>query len=277
MQRDFMTSPLKSIELNGSFRSGCDNCFSNCSREFMKFGIKVRPFSEFIAPSDISSLEERAMDLMHRAEGLATTYSHLGIDFESILKSSLTRYYKSPNQSYWEDSVKVQYTAAIMLNIEIANEWLKRNQFSDVLMSHGVYSDFSPALRVATSAGIPVTYYSGGHVPFAYFFRTLSKGNDLSTRRISDESWNRRLKDLGSREMAIVESYIQDRYTNTHSSDLYGMPFSQPIEHTVKEGYWLVLAHLNWDATSDLTPMLYKDFDVWILETIKLAIKTPET
>jgi hypothetical protein len=162
------------------------------------------------------------------------------------------------------------------LNIEISTEWLERNHFSNVLMSHGVYSDFSPALRVATSKGNPVTYYSGGHVPFAYFFRRLREGTDLSTRRISDDSWHDQLEHLGLEEMAIVDSYIHDRYTNTHSQDLYGMPFSQSTERALEKSYWLVLAHLNWDATADLTPMLYKNFDIWILETIKLAMKAPE-
>jgi hypothetical protein len=276
MQRDFISSPLKSLELNDSFKSDCDKCFSNCSRELIKFGIKVQPFSEYITQESVSSVEGQARNLISSVEGLASTYSHLGIDFESILNSSLTRYYKSPNQSYWEDSVKVQYAAAIILNIEIAIEYLKRNHFSNVLMSHGVYSDFAPALRVATSRGIPVTYYSGGHIPFAYFFRRLREGRDLSTRRISDDSWHSQLKHLGEKEMAIVESYIHNRYTSTHSSDLYGMPFSQSTERALKKSYWLVLAHLNWDATSDLTPMLYKNFDVWILETIKLAIKNPD-
>lgn len=275
MQRDSKTSPLKSLGLNDSFKSNCGNCFSNCSRELIKFGIKVQPFSEYITQGTVSSVEGQARNLISSVNGLAPTYSHRGIDFESILKSSLTRYYKSPNQSYWEDSAKVQFTAAIILNIEIAIEWLKRNHFSNVLMSHGVYSDFSPALRVATTRGIPVTYYSGGHVPFAYFFRRLHEGADLSTRRISDKSWHSQLEYLGVKEIAILDSYVQDRYTSAHSSDLYGMPLSQPTERALEESYWLVLAHLNWDATADLTPMLYRNFDVWIVETIKLAIKTP--
>jgi hypothetical protein len=267
MQRDSVSSPLRNDSASQALlKSSCADCFQNCQRELTKFGIKVEPFSNFA-----SNLNRDLNPISNQIPG-SDPIVYSKIDIRPILESSLTRYYKSPSKAIWEMDIVLYYLKSIILNIDIARSWSLDKSLSSIFMSHGVYSDFNPALRSASNLGIPTTFYSGGHIPFSYYFRKAMSDLDLSTRKISDLRWREISTSPGIREMDLARDYLKNRYINGDASDLYNMPTSSNSQQTASaENYWLVLAHLNWDATADLTPMLFEDFDSWIVKTIQFA------
>ena len=203
--------------------------------------------------------------------------SYRDINLGKNTRSAIYRYLKGCEVSGHDEMVR-QYAFTSLMTAAAASAAIDKISPSRVMMSHGTYADWGPALRTAVSLGIPVTTWIDSLLLCRMVFRHIEDYNSMHFRDISEEAWEE-LVSLGmpSEKIERLNIYMQNRYKHTVDFDMKGQATYSGDAPKLREKYslapdkpvWGIMCHVNWDNVTDFSPMLYSTFDEWIINTIQ--------
>ena len=262
------------------WRDVCTTCIAKTTAVLETMGIPYSYNGDFLTPEDRESLWARTADV---------TWENLDeLCFETVnvgrnVRSSITRYLQGAALTGHEAIVR-EYAYSGLVSACAASRALDRFAPFRVLMSHGTYIDWGPALHTAFDRGVPVTGWKASYLSWHFYFRHVEDPRRIDFKRLSARTWQEvESADLTPPQNARLDKFFDDRYQKQISFD---MKKPKTYTHDVSalrakyapdaKPVWAILAHINWDSVSDYAPMAYPSFDEWMLDTIAQIIEVPE-
>lgn len=185
--------------------------------------------------------------------------------------SSFRRYLKGRPVLKEHENVLRYYLFAGMANIEMAENFIAKERPDRVIMSQGAYTDYGLPIKVFLKKQIPVSI--GLYAPWGISagkncqsFSFVENPRKVSPQMISEKTWQiYKNKPLSSEENGQLNNFLFSHYSskkeNKENNDFLKFKNNNPI--------WAVFSHLIWDASGDVYPMIYRDFNEWIVATLK--------
>jgi hypothetical protein len=259
----------------GTWAQECGPCRRSCEERLKDFGVPHSAIGEHVSAAERATLRKLAdgvtWDELPQLE-------YAGINVGTNVKSSVLRYFKGDKYNGDPELLR-EYVYAGLVSLVAARNVCEKTRPTDIVMSHGVYADWGPPLRVALARGMRATCWGGSYLHARFYFRHPSDyREDLDFHRLDKGSWERESKaPLSEREAARLNDYLTNRYVKGASYDIKkSRTYRGATDHIrarygLREGrkVWGLLTHVNWDAVTDYSPMLFEDFDQWILSTIE--------
>ncbi|HMS63841.1 MAG TPA: hypothetical protein PKD83_01155 [Ignavibacteria bacterium] len=259
----------------------CKSCIRQNSELLDKLGLDHSFISEHISDEKIKELRELADKITFENY---KELSHKKINHSNHLESAMMRHTKGGSFEGHEEILK-EYAFAILVVAEAAENSIKKYKPAKAYMSHGIYADWGPALSVILKKNIPTTSYVCCYLNAHFYFGTITSFKKTFLN-IDDSSWEHyKIKELKEKQINRLMNFTDRRYLNNVSQDMKGLLkeytgdkefFCRKYDIDPKKPVWGVMTHINWDAVSDYFPMLHKNFDEWLYETIKVIRDTDE-
>ncbi len=281
----------------------CNGASDACA---LRNSLENIPFDKWYERCDRCSLQTRYI-----LEGLGIPFSYIGdyvdSDTKKILKklsrknkwqdlndfvykkiqlgknvrSAIIKYFMGNNMKNL-DYLTYEYSYAALLNSEAATNVCKKYNPTKMFMSHGIYTDWGPALNIALQKNIPVIGWMTSYLTARFYFRHVYDDSRIDFHNINNNEWKiLKEKPFSEYQNNILMKYLDDRYKKNISFDMkqtkrylgntdnlinkFKLRKNKPI--------WGIMAHLNWDAASDFAPMAYDSYDDWMMDTINTIIK----
>ena len=251
----------------------CRGCYESCRNEAASFAVRTTSLGEMLSPDDLRRLREIA-DAIDVSE--LPHLCHMDVNVGTYAVSSLTRYYKGKLVEPDESLLREFLYGALVITEAAAN---KIDSFKpDALyMSHGIYSSWGPALKVALQKGVPVVKFGGGYLPSFTYIRKIVGGDNVHQGMLSDAGWeHRKVAPLTGSEEGLLNAYIRRRYTRGGSDiSVSGAPREDRdgmVARLRLDGdrpIWCVFTNVAWDASIDVAPMAFDGPEQWLVETVK--------
>ena len=256
----------------------CTNCIKENREVLDKMKIPYSFIGDFVSEGEKEKLWEKA------ASYSLNDFFYNNINIDKNIKSTIIRYLKGNPFEDIDKNILREYAFSGLIVVSSASKAIKEICPEMVFMSHGIYVDWGPALQVAVGGGIPVTVWHSSYLNKRLYFRSVEESKRISLHIISNSAWNLLKKtELTCKQNNYLEKFFNDRYRENIRYDnkfisfnrlsLEQLDFRKKYDIDNHKAIWAVMAHLNWDAVTDYSPMLYDSFDEWILETIKEIIK----
>lgn len=202
--------------------------------------------------------------------------SYHGVPVGQNVMSSLIRYQRGfPGEI--EERVLQQYAYTGLVNAEAARVAIERLKPDRIVMSHGVYVDWGPALHTALKYNVPVTTWKSSYLSARFYFQQVSNSN-IDFFLLSDSAWKERLEaPLTEEEERDLDASLYKRYHMPVAFDVQKIHRQMGETERFREQYsiepdlpvWGIMCHINWDSVADYSPMSYPSFDDWIVDTIE--------
>lgn len=254
----------------------CKSCKAECSSTLEQLGIEYSFVGDYVTPQEMKEAASAAKSAIWK--------STKSIVFKGILvginiQSAIYRYLRGADLPQNEQIVK-EYTYSANIVTIAAQNAITRLKPKQVFMSHGIYVDWGPAMQVAVANDIPVTCYMGSYLPYRFYLRTLTDYQEIDFHNLTEDAWNKiKNQELTKAQSQRLDHYLDDRYQRDSSFDM--KEFKPFVGDKFKKSAFLntfgmdttkptvaILAHINWDAVSDYSSMLYDNFNDWIIDTI---------
>lgn len=255
----------------------CPSCIRQNSGLLDKLGLKYSFMSDIIS-------KDRAKDLREKADKITfenyKELSHNKINHGNHLESAMMRHTRGGTYEGMEEILR-EYAFAVLVVAEASEKFIKKYKPTRVYMSHGIYADWGPALSLALHNKIPSTSYVCCYLPVHFFFGTIENFKETFLN-ISKKTWEKfRDQEFTEAQISRLENFIGRRYLGNIAADLKGILkdyrgdkefFYKKYNLNPSKPVWGVMTHINWDAVSDYFPMIHKNFDEWLYETVKEII-----
>lgn len=257
----------------GTWSQECFACRKSCEEKLKLFNLKYSFIGDHIAPTRITELRSIASTV--KWEELPN-FKYEGIDIGSNIKSSILRYLKGADYTGDPDLLR-EYVFSGLVTLEAAKNAFAEHKPTNVFMSHGMYVDWGPALRAALQMGLRVTCWVGSYLHARFYFRHPADYVNLDFHNIDDSTWNKKKAPLTEAQSAKLTDYITKRYVHGLSFDVKEFKSYNGTTDALAARFgfsngkrtWGIVAHINWDCVSDYAPMLFDDFNDWIISTLK--------
>lgn len=253
----------------------CGSCTKSCVQVLKKMGVEYSYVGDHVSQEELAVLKETA-DIV--SWDSITELEHKGVNVGRNIQSGVLRYLKGHDFPNDTQIVKAYAFSGLVTAVASQNAYAKLNP-SRVFMSHACYVDWGPALHKALAIGLPVVGWMGSYLPARFYFRPIKDGLRIDMHNISQDGWDVRAKNvLSATENAKLDEYLEDRYTKDVSFDMKKFKKYSGTEMELRKRYnlasdkpiWGMTTHINWDTVSDYSPMLYKTFNEWVIESIKV-------
>ena len=213
-------------------------------------------------------------------------YRYKGVNIGKNIQSSIIKYLKGKSLTDYPGITK-EYVYSGLISAASAEKVLCKFRPDRIFMSHGIYVDWGPALNLALSQNIPVTGWVSSYLPARFYFRNVTSISNIDFHGLNNhKSIHYLKKELTKKQSQMLKKYINKRYKQNYSFDMkefkkysYNVQqFKLKYHIDKKKPVWGIMAHVNWDAVSEYSPMIYDTFENWILDTIKeiISIKDVE-
>lgn len=194
-------------------------------------------------------------------------------DFTHTIQSSLYKYFRigrlsgSPEET--EQAQKV--TAACQITARAALS-VARLRPDRVVMSHGVYSSWAPALQIFCRLGIPTAVYNKGKRRNTTVMNWVSGAMDWDVSREWAKVSGTRLTDSQRRN---INEYLESR--KTHRADALRYNFGEVESREVvmqrmglnpAKPVFVLFTNVLWDAASAQKEIAFPNAVDWVMETI---------
>lgn len=206
------------------------------------------------------------------------------ISLEKNVKSAVYRYLKGNDLDGHEDIIR-EYAYSALVCAGAADSAYSSLNPEKIFMSTGTYVDYGPALQIAFSREIPITAWMASYLNSRFYFRNLEDSRNLDFHNISKKYWS----DLSQTKLSLlqngrIKNYLDKRYRQNISFDMKNMPKYSGVQTALseeslspeKKPVWGIFCHINWDAVSDYSPMIYPTFNDWISDTIREISTIPD-
>lgn len=252
---------------------------SSCSREarnvLQGMGVSYSFIGDYVDTTDRHRLRQQAENV--------TWESLHDLRFENVnvgsnARSAILRYLQGFD---FDNNVALvrEYAYSALITAAAAQQAMESHLASRIFMSHGVYAEWGPALRMAIAKHIPITAWMASYLKARFYFRHVEDESRIDFHNMSSAAWQEwKTKPLTQTEDSRLDDYVRQRYQKGVSFDMkrfknytgdiavlrkkYGLIEDKPI--------WGVMAHINWDTVSDYSPMAYESFNAWIVDTVKV-------
>lgn len=256
------------------WKKRCSQCYKTRLDEIGPFGLKTDAVGDFVDPDLLLELRE-----IVRAVGFndIPTYKYKGVKVGEYALTSLMRYYKGEVEL--KENLLREYLFGTLVITEAAFSKINKFKPDVIYMSHGIYVSWGPALIVALLKGIPVIRWSSGFRKQFAYFRKITDPTKFHQGDLNEKGWEERLKrPLSSGENEILDVYLRNRYKPDGSEFADIRPPNQ-IKNKQKlldklnidgnKPIWCIFSHLNWENPVTSSRKAYRDYNEWIIETIK--------
>lgn len=252
----------------------CPGCRAATSDALKRMAVPFGYVGNLVGPSLVEALREKAASL--RWDDLEDL-EHDGIAIGDNVRSAIIRYLQGDEIKDVDDLVK-EYALSAMVVTEAARRGIEMERPDRIFMSHGIYADWGPALKVALAADVPVTAWMASYLHGRFFFRHVEDARRIDFHTLSDDAWRTYgSRKLSGREESRLDAFLTQRYAGGSTFDMKRLHAYTGGHHVLRtklfgsdrRPVWGVMCHINWDAVSDYAPMAYPTFDEWILETIE--------
>ncbi len=259
----------------------CRDCVKQTTYILEGFGISYSFIGDYISSNLKKELKDHSRKVRWKdLDNLTYKNIPLGKNIKSaIIKFSLGKCL------FDLEELTQAYTLSAIICMEATVRACNKFKPDKMFMSHGIYVDWGPALNIALSKGLTVSAWMASYLPARFYLRNLKKQGNIDFHGMSDEAWRRiSAQKLSPKQNKILNHYLINRYQENKSFDikrffkyLGNSDFLRRKYHlTDDKPVWGIMAHINWDAVCDYSPMIYNSFDDWILDTIKEIIKIKE-
>ncbi len=252
----------------------CPSCIRQNSNLLERLGLEYSYISDLISPGKISELRKIA-DEVNLENYKELNYN--GLNHGNHLESAMFRHTRGGSFAGLDDILR-EYAFAVLVVAETSEAAVKKFNPTRIYMSHGIYADWGPALSIAVKYKIPTTSYVCCYLPVHFFFGTVDSFNETFLN-INDSTWQKFAEsDLTEIQISRLENFIGRRYLKNIAADMKGILkeyrgdrdyFLMKYDLMPDKPVWGIMTHINWDAVSDYFPMMHKNFDEWLFETIK--------
>jgi len=202
-------------------------------------------------------------------------------NFSYIIESALYKYFRvgrlQGTASEREQTIKVDEACKITARAAIACARLRPDR---VIMSHGVYSSWAPALMVFQSLGIPTLVYNKGKKRNSVVMNWV-KG--LMDWDVSAE-WEK-VKDqpLTPIESQAIHNYLEGRITHKGDALKYNFGELEGRKQTLQrfnldetKPIMVLFTNVLWDAASAQKEIAFPNAVDWVMQTIQWFADHPE-
>lgn len=252
-----------------AWKRACADCVTSCMQTADSFGMSYSFLGDYVPASERRELAAVSAKMAGR---VFEPVEFRGTDLTKSVASGVIRYMQGKEQQC-DPAVVREYAFSALVGAAAADAAIKRWNPTSIFMSHGMYVDWGPALRVAETENVPVMLWQQSYVPSSYFVQRIKSSKWVDPFRISDGLWTELAKTpLNASQEAALKRYLESRYSQSEGERnfrvRYGLSGEKP---TVG-----VFGHINWDAVADYGPMLFPSFTEWFVETIKVACENPD-
>jgi hypothetical protein len=251
----------------------CKSCIRQNSELLDKLGLEYSYISDHISADKVKELRLQSEKITFENY---KKLSHNGMNHSNHLESAMMRHTRGGSYDGLEEILR-EYAFTILVVAEASENSLKKFEPTKVYMSHGIYADWGPALSVVLKKNIPTTSYVCCYLNAHFYFGTITNFKKTFLN-IDNSSWEDfRKKELSEVQINRLHNFIERRYLNNVSQDMKGLLkdfkgdkefFYKKYDIDPQKPVWGVMTHINWDAVSDYFPMIHKNFDEWLYETV---------
>lgn len=255
----------------------CAQCKAGTSAVLDEMGIPYSFMGSLIPESIRSDLWERSGTVAWKD---LANFTYRGINVGNNARSAVIRYLRGKELDGQKPVVR-EYTYSALIAAEAASRTIDRFSPTRLYLSHGIYSDWGPALQMALSRGISVSGWMGSYLPSRFYFRHIDDERRIDFHNLSQSAWDScKGSDLSAAENQRLEVYFSNRYQKHITFDMKQLKKYTGQLDRLREKYaivsgkpiWGIMAHINWDCVSDFSPMAYSSFNEWMIETINEII-----
>ena len=222
----------------------------------------------------LSELQKSAND--SEADKILST-----LNFNYIIESALYKFFRvgrlKGTAEEQQQKIKVEAACQVTARAAIA---CARLQPTRIIMSHGVYSSWAPALMVFQSLGIPTLVYNKGKKKNSVVMNWV-KG--LMDWDVSAE-WEK-VKDLplSPKQESAIQGYLKGRITHQGDALKYNFGELENRALTLKrfnldpeKPIMVLFTNVLWDAASAQKEIAFPNAVDWVMQTIEWFIRHPE-
>jgi hypothetical protein len=258
----------------------CASCRFACSQTLKQLDIPHSYVGDYVSANELVQAKAIAAQVQWNSVQLL---SFQGVCIGSNIKSAVLRYLKGHERPTDARLLQEYAFSGLVCAASARNVFAKRSP-ARVIMSHGTYVDWGPALKTAISMKIPLVAWMASYLPCRFYFRHVPDAVHIDFHNMSDNAWDEvKRRELSEEESLQLNRFLSDRYTKNTSFDMKRFkPYIGQSEDILdyyrldkKKPIWGIMAHINWDTVSDYAPMLYESFNEWISDTVDIAINIP--
>lgn len=219
--------------------------------------------------------------LARAAEDSEATAFLDGLDFRYTIESSLYKFFRIGRlrQTEEERAIAAALTRACRLSAQAALAVARRRP-DRVVMSHGVYSTWAPALAVFNQFQIPVAVYNKGKRRNSTVMNWVRGVMDWD---VSGE-WAK-VKDLPltRKQDQRIRTYLDSRVTHAADALKYNFAERETLDQTYArlrldagKQTFVLFTNVLWDAACAQKEIAFPNAVDWVMETIEWFSRHPE-
>jgi hypothetical protein len=209
-----------------------------------------------------------------------------------IALGSTIRFYKGEKTSLAEilqdqssTMILRSYLLTAMVSALVSRRVLECGSYDLFLSSHGVYSDYVPALNSAVSYGVAARCWDSGYQEDTVYFSRAKGDGNRCVRGTSIHRWSALKRvPLSPAEEDALDGFFYGRYYSQRATDVNTSPPVESIEQ-LRTSLGLrrqsrvvtLFTHLNWDAALDYCDIPFASTNEWLLSSVEFMIADRET
>jgi hypothetical protein len=261
-----------------NWSASCLQCKRDTSKVLRTLRVPFSYVSDFVTDKTLKELRNKSDTVTW--ETLDALRSN-GLDVGKNAKSAVIRYLKGHDFTGDQELVR-EYAFSALVCAAAAKRAIEDTQATHMVMSHGIYVDWGPALKVALKRGVAVTAWMASYLTARFYLKRIDDSERTDKHRLSKHAWKRvRGIQLSKDENACLDDYLIRRYKEHVSFDMrHHVEYGSDIE-ALRRQYvgnsekpiWGIFTHVNWDAVSAKAPMIYPSFDEWLVDTVNEIVE----
>jgi hypothetical protein len=251
----------------------CNACKKECAKVLDTMGIPFSYIGDHVIQEDLSMLRKTSQVVTWES---LNDLSFQGLNIGDNVQSSILRFLKG-NEMPNDESLVREYAFSGLVCAAASKRIIEETQPSRIFMSHGVYVDWGPALHTALAKKVPVTAWMSSYLPACFYFRHVEDSVHRDFHNMSTKAWDEvKNSQFTNEKSERLGQFLEGRYKRDTSFDMQRFkPFTgggNELRHKYQfdstKPLWGIMAHINWDAVSDYSPMVYESFNQWMKDTI---------
>ncbi|MCM8775457.1 MAG: capsular biosynthesis protein [Candidatus Omnitrophica bacterium] len=256
------------------WKNTCLGCRAETSRILNIFSVPYSYIGDFLEKTPIHEMHKEIDSLTWDT---LDQFSYGAVNLGDHVKSSIA-YYLMGRHYDGNRQLLHEYAFSALACAHAASHAMDRLNPSRLFMSHCMFTDWGPALRLAFQRKLPVIGWCSAYLPWHFYFCNIDSPSNVHLHHISQESWRHCTQDpLTPKQEARLDRYLEKRYGSGKNFDIgafepysgktnlllekYGLAPDKPI--------WSLLCHFNSEAAYDCFPTIYQELSVWTLATIR--------
>jgi len=253
----------------------CKTCFQDNNYNFLeKLGFKVNIFTKFLDKTDFEKINQEMKNL-----DIKKNYTYnLSINLYEHALSNTLRYFAKGNLTgeKFENEIFKRFYYSCLVTYFAFKKLIKKNNYSKIVMSHGIYCPHGIINDICKSNNIPTYIYIPSYRKKTF---VISKNDTYHKTMISSETKYFK-KPLDSDQEKVLKKYINGRMTGKYDWIWFNKENNLNIDDIIKKNnininnnIFLLLTNVVWDARLHYKNNCFENILDWIFTSIDFFIK----